>query len=514
MSAWRTDRSVNFDAETIDFVVYQQNRPVLALQIAEPAFGLNKARSALAGLEKVRAAASRGARCILIIVGYSSMDVLELLERTTRVVVVHTESFEEELRRTIADELLAIPSETSASRELEKTVQTLQERLAELAASREREAEDLTVRLRDVVQEQEHTRRRDQIQESRRAWLEERQRISGSIREARAVRLRAEIDEIREMHTSYERQKERRTWVVAGAIASVSIATLFILTSMRDLLSFYFVYGVLLTAVAAVWTGLVVMLLFVAVVRRRRFDSGQVRSPEDLERVARQQLSGRLVGRRALVSSDPYVRYSAAVAGLAAPPKLIAAAEIEPSSLVRRRLVQTCVSRGNDDDLYAIINSSLDDRTVSVALEGLLSKGVLGSATVGRLSPPLRLLAALYGETAEESDNFLERFLASTAQAGGLSRRPKWESSTPAILGRAYRTNDDNLLADTLRSVMERELRVGIDLLSPFEPSGLGSYDWLKKIDSINERYVFFRKAYFFLARGLDTVQNDTLLQI
>jgi hypothetical protein len=71
------------------------------------------------------------------------------------------------------------------------------------------------------------------------------------------------------------------------------------------------------------------------------------------------------------------------------------------------------------------------------------------------------------------------------------------------ILARAYLNDDDEALAEACRRLPEREIRRAAALLSPFE-DGLGSYYWLKVIVQIDELYLFFRRASFLLARGLD----------
>ena len=56
---------------------------------------------------------------------------------------------------------------------------------------------------------------------------------------------------------------------------------------------------------------------------------------------------------------------------------------------------------------------------------------------------------------------------------------------------------------EKLKSVSKRDLRTAIRRVSPFEPNGLGTYDYLRMISDVDEVFLFCSQLLFYNERGL-----------
>jgi hypothetical protein len=215
--------------------------------------------------------------------------------------------------------------------------------------------------------------------------------------------------------------------------------------------------------------------------------AGGVRTVHDLNRIARQQR------RPSPHSEDPYERYAAALsdAGATMPAhELAAIAQQEPAAIVRRRFVAQLVAEGYTG-IDAAFEADLDPASLSVAVE---RAGPMVERH--KLPSQLRILARLYDEQPT-NDDWLERFISDALD------EPYAEEAVKR-LAQAFSRDDDNLLADALHEIPERSLRRATAVLSPFDDDALGAYIWLERAELIAELYLFFRKAAFFSAGGLE----------
>jgi hypothetical protein len=521
----------------------------IAVVVAGAVYEAGDAERLRQRVDEAERADPRPAATIVVVTGYVSPDVIDRLPERTAVLIAANDGLEHELGMALDKEVAA---ETAASRELDRQLHDLRTEIERFTAGREQETEVVAARIREVLAEQDARRRLDQLRLSRLAWAEEQQRVTDAIAAARRDREQAEIDEIRELADAYDRERDRRTRLgvalAVAVIASAAVALVAVLTTWADVGLSSSALGVAALAVAALTT-----TVYSFSISRPATPHGRMRSVEDLARAARSVVpSPRSAVRPDLRSRNPYRRYAAALRSDGESPALsltdlVAAAVVEPSALIRRRLVSAALRRGapaieallrSDGEssalsltdlvaaavvepsalirrrlvsaalrrgapaIEALLRSELDVATLSVAFEAAAEEGY-DPETLRLDTQPmsLRALAALYWVIANESA-FIERFLALVSR-GSVVVNPR-AKDVDAALARAFLTEDDDLLLDAVPHLRERDLQRGLDALSPFGRTGLGAFYWLRRGELISDVYVFLRKAAFMIGRGLD----------
>nr|WP_296064980.1 AAA family ATPase [uncultured Actinoplanes sp.] len=446
---------------------------------------------------------------ILIVSGYVSFELLETLQARVPVVVATHDGLEDDLSRAL--DAVAVDSGDS---DLRRRLDELQAEIRRLGEARERETDQVTARIRDVLVQQDVGRQEEQLRLSRRAWAAEQQRIADAVTAARRDRQKAEFDEIRELHGEYKRGRDRFFRLTFGvATVFVVLVAVAITTLARtnqtgvDWLthSFSIIPAGLTAAVLAFysWTSV------------RDPVESRVLTLDDLHRLALSTSERSTLAD--LRSGDPYRRYAFAFKAETAEAstldlstsRLIHTAEVEASSLVRRQLARACTGEGRDGVL-AVLRSSLDPATMTVAMESPNAQHVEDlQSDIDEMPPALRALAALNGMVGKNA-TFIETFLALVTEGPRLSRVRTPAERSESLLASAYITDDDRLLTEALPRIRERELRRALETLDPLNTDGLGSFYWLKQADEIKEAYLFLRKALFTIDRGLDSLEVST----
>jgi hypothetical protein len=477
------------DGREIDFAVLRGDRIVLAVEISAAVFGGDEAARAAEHLETVRALRGDRPVVVLVIVGYSSPEVLEKLEEVAdHVIVAATHAFEGELERAVAG---ALANGATTGVMLDARFDELREELLRVVEQRQSQEQIVEEQLQVVSTSRSLGEWEEAVRSARQAWSQERQRIEDEIHAKRAERRAAELEELMQLHDDAVRRlrESRRTRLMALGAASVLVAALvgvFVGTAQSTTL-----IGVMSFVVTAIVLAAAIALLYLFGERRWQSMEAPAR-PRDVEGIRRLAFS-----RYAdVLSPDPYDRYAAVLdRRLPGPDRLLELVRREPSALIRREMVRPLMAMTLPSDPFEvgrIFSAGLDSATLSVAVE---SAGPDALPDLERLPDRLRLVALLSGVPLDIR-SWIE------ALVGGAVG--SHHGASPDPLMRAFDTDDDRDLAAAIAEVRERELRRATALLSPFDDDGLGAYHWLDRIGIVDDLYVFLRKAAFYAAGGLE----------
>jgi Cdc6-like AAA superfamily ATPase len=488
--------------QTVHYAALRGTRTVLIVQLQEALFAKDEADAAIANLDRTRAAQELRVPIVLVVVGYSSPEVAATLEEAASRVCIADDvgDFERDLKRAVRETLDEQPAQDDV---LEQRLEELRLELAKLADRRGEEERLVAERLRTVTEDMTQTQRSQQFQTYRQAWSDERHRLDEEIHRVRGERKRADVAQMVELHRTFNRRRvARQRLIVGGAAGLVLAGGVVALGLLAQRVSNAALIGGFVLLV------LVALAVFFFLREAAAGEDLEVRTLEDVQQRARDTRGFVGIG-----SPDPYGRFAAAVTAASQAPieSLLEAAEREPARLVRRRLVSAVVEHG-EDGVTAALEARLDPATLSVAVEA-------GSRTLRHQSPEdverrldrlperPRLVAAIWGATTDPQ-SFLEDFL-SLAQGGSAAKpRVATDDYPLATLAKAYRTDDDTLLARAVGQVPDRVLRRATALLSPLDDEGIGSWYWLERIDDVDDLFIFFRKASFLAASGIGVAQE------
>ncbi|MFG2980641.1 hypothetical protein ACGFYQ_05195 [Streptomyces sp. NPDC048258] len=488
------------DGQRVDYVVLRGTRIMLAVEISEAVFGQDEAVQAVRQMEKIQALRRHQSSVVLVVVGYSSPDVRDRLQEAFgRVVIASSPDFVAELERTLRT---GVPEEDLPNTALDQRLERLREELVTLIEQRGEEERLVSARLQQVTGERSSEEWKEQLRHSRLRWLQEQVDIEREFDHWRSRRRLDEVGEIVQLHDEYvmrraDRFRTRRERQVVATCTALVAIVFGVLTAQAITFSSITSLYLLIVAAAAI---VVLVLASVITMRQRRPSMPapiKVRDLDDLNRLARHEVVPHLH------SVDPLERYAAVVGQFHAeegPRTLSQMALKERSTLIRRSLLTEA--------------AALDPATVDGSLRaGLdqadLSGGVEACADIPpsweHLPGRLRIVALLRpGITRGDGQpppfaprSWLEQFVCAATEAIPVS---------PSVqrLAYAYAQDDDELLADALRDVSERDLRQAVGMLSPVGEDGIGGYYWLNTGDVIRETYLFMRKALYFLATGIE----------
>jgi hypothetical protein len=465
---FKSDHAVS-GAQHVDYAVMRGRQPMFYIEISDAVFALEEAQAAVQNLEKIKAALELRVPTILIVLGYSSPEVMSGLEQVaTSVIVAEDSNFETRLTDAVGDSMTEGPEHLG---ELITELEELKAEFARLAETRGVDEQLVSDRLRAVDAEMADTRRGEELRTFRRTWAAERERIERAITERRAELRHSDVADVVERHQAYLRdvKRRRRTATIAATLMLIGGgAVIFALISAPDI--------TLAFVLAAIGLVVATDLLLTSRLDADVEGAGRIRTPDQLEQFVRERYSR---GMASHDSPDPFRRYAAAWEEPG--PAVLRAAEQESQPLVQRRLVSAVLAEG-PGAIEAALTARLDPPTLSLAVEQA-RRGQIDGDSLTRLPRRLQLVAELTGPDWE--DAFFDRF--------------------PPELARAFRDDNEELLALAVATVSERELRRAIAALSPFEDEGLGAWYWLESLDRVDDVFLFLRRAAFLAAGGLET---------
>ena len=518
-------------AATVDFAVTDVTGGFRAfIVLTEALFGAEELDVAQMTLDLVRNAQnrSRPAEVVLVVSGYMSPELTLALGEVHRVIVVTTETGREEIAPLVHDLRTSASSTASGDTAiLEERLAAVQASLAALERERARESETLSERLSDLADTQVARRRIGELDETRSQWRAAEEKIDAEMRTARQQRQKAELDELERLRAGAE--KDRRWLVILGLALVTVILMVFGGTILSNALFIYWWPGALLGLAAAVFVA-VPILAFLYAPRRARDVAGPVGSIEELNRLAqayavRPAIFGRTPG-RLLRSRNPQIRYAATfmrrpVASLYVLSHALAS---ERSAIIRRSLVKFMVTEYERDGLLRVLDIADSNPEVSAVFDSLHTirdRQVFSHLAhdpetrwPDRIAPEFLTLGGIYGFGIFKAKlNLLDRFILEIQDNPYTPSMDKLADSREenmyaavSMLSDAYIREDDIAMLRALSSCPERDLRAAAATLSPFDTGRLGTFDWLTKIEDIDQIYLFFRKCLFYLGRGVTAV--------
>lgn len=361
----------------VDYAVLSDTRPIAYIEITNAVFAAEEAQSALDTLGKIKAALDGQVPIVLIVMGYSSPEVNDRIERVARVVVAHDGRFGTSLESAL-DEVASGrgPEEFDA---VFTELTALKDELVKLVEERADAEHVVSERLFETNAKLAESRRIDEFRLYKRLWSAERDRIVGEIRQRRASLLREDLDRLADRRWSVFRDRQHERRLVSGAAAGILfLIELIVLTTSQSLVILFGIVTFTATVLA------INMLLTIQMDAEGARTRG-LQTVEDLESFVRQ----RNARRTALDSRDPFRRYAAS---LRAPPlETLRVAETEPDPIIRRLLVSTAVGLA-PELVETALEGRFDESTRSVVAE---RADVQTALRLAGDSPRLTLVAAV-----------------------------------------------------------------------------------------------------------------------
>jgi hypothetical protein len=488
--------------EMVNFAVLEAGRPAILLQVTQPVFALDEANRAVGHVDLADAAKAEGLSLILIVVGYSSPDVLRQLEKIAeRVFVAASADYSTKLADVIEEEVGK--RRGAASGISAQDLDQIRNELVNLRNSRAADENAVLGALREVAEAQAAAALPQQLADFRRTWSLESQRLHDDLKRTRAEQLKQDVQEFAELHSAYLKVSRERisriTIAITGTAGLLAVALVLITAMSGSSFRPQFVAAV----VGAL--GLAgAMITFVNVGTRSSSSYDPVTTIEDVRRLA----LARIAKRNAFQSphsEDPYERFAALlrpasvrvetwVKVLAAEPSRFLRLEIARMLCERDEMVKVAV-RGDPDTMSLVIEAAA--RRGNQDLESELSQ------SIAELPSPLISLAVFSGLPVKPVS-----LLGAFFQELESGVRVNDEREPSARLARAYTSDDDRMLLDAIHGIPERDLRRATNELSPQDRRGLCSFYWLKAVPQLDEIYTFFRKALLLSTTGISATGN------
>jgi hypothetical protein len=420
-------------------------------------------------LHEVRPDRHRGFTA-LVATGYISPTLLDVLRKAVHQVLIADRSpaFSRQLEELVA-QVTALPEPAPAN--LGETLRTLSSRLDDLRSAQLRAPD------RDLTEVTEQPGR----ERPPSGWQVRRTTLTGRIAEARKARAEADWEEFRKARTKVVAEyRLRRSRLVAAICATLLMV----------------VVGVATQAFATVTPASI--LLTVAASIRTAVKPTTVSRPNvlltvrrDLDRLARE-----LHHPGGIDSTDPVIRY--ARVRRENPDEshhlLLNALVAEPLALVRQaigdRLAKSKLAPADCvEEVLHGLREGVPEILLLLTRQQQHTSPARPPRVLRDLPPELRILVALANPASVElADGAVAEGPADTVLAA-LGVRG---AGHPLAL--AYRKGSAEL---SPVEMPPNDLRAAARLLSPLEPEGLGTYDWLPVITKVDNLYLFFEEVLY-----------------
>jgi hypothetical protein len=486
----------------VDFVISNPAGGIrTVIVVSDALFGTREvgiARTMLTLQRRLLELETQPADVVLVVAGYMSPELTSELGEIHRVVVVTADSGRQALAALVDDlKATALESALADTAELRDRLESIQRSLTQLEADRAREAQQLQARLGNLNVTYVNERRDEGLDETRRQWRAAEESIRAEIRTARQQRQQAELDELERLRARAEKDRGRLIGIILPS-AFIGCAALGYGASTALNYS---------SITAGILWGLVIAIALVGVpaaifwysTERDRDIAKPVKSIRELDslalRYATQRRPTTFVNLR---SRNPQIRYAAVSSRQAYDLDVLSRALVtERSAIMRRCLVKRMVTEYGPDGSSTVFTALGSDPAATAAFDYVKS----GAGSFGGFPT----LAIIYGWNPDISPtDLLPNFIEAI--------RPVFKSAEPESdrkledLTSAYRSAADKPLLRALSAYSERDFRDAAVVLSPFDAGRLGTFDWLGKIDEIDEIYLFFRKCLYYIARGATAI--------
>jgi Cdc6-like AAA superfamily ATPase len=470
--------------------------PIARMEASESLFIDDEARQGLTTVDVIERTA-RGPRAmpvIVLVVGYASPEIVtRLLVATPHVLLYDPDQDDfrarlievlDKFQREQAVQVQAVPPAPPAD------LEALRNDLARLVAERTSDAQRTTVNAVDVLQKQEEVRVQDLWRNARADWVGLRKQIEEQIRSARAARLSDELSALESERARAASERSRRLAVAYGLLAILLEAGFlaWLRTAMPLELAFAQYTGLLFIPLAV---GAVAWLIDVYLFPGAMW--GTVRSIRELDDLVAKEVRKRFAAPSSVLSSNPQIRYAAA--------RQLGMRERPYTGFDRPvrtvdRILGVLRRRGWDDiDMVARTESNVTVRRA------------LAQEHLPRHFESMRWPERVYAFSSGELD-------------GELLKRSAPERAVELIedvrgrrgmLKRAYErgfTSDEWL--ETSRLAGRSDVQAVLRALSPFDPPGLGTFDYLQPLSEIDELYLFFRQWMHYIDLDLPVLPPRT----
>ena len=210
--------------QTVHYAVLRGSRTVLIVQLQEVIFAKDEADTAIANLDRTKAAQELRVPIVLVVVGYSSPEVTATLEEAaTRVCVADdVGDFERDLKRAVREALEEQPAQDDVLEQRSSRSCASSSRSSPTAGAKKSEL--VSDRLRTVTDEMTEAQRSQQFRTYRQAWSDERHRLDEEINRVRAERKRADVAQMVELHQTFQRRRVARQRLYVVGVAAFVVA--------------------------------------------------------------------------------------------------------------------------------------------------------------------------------------------------------------------------------------------------------------------------------------------------
>lgn len=472
-----------------DIAVLVGGEPRLLVQVTKPMYSANEVQEALSSVNLIAQARDLPAEIIMVVVGYASPAVTELLVKAShRFLVFDPDTFDDQFAAVLDQVPAAPPAPPPLDlRSIKDELLTsITGALTQLPAIRHAESANVNHAIRQTLGgESSTTGQADQL---RSAWRKERKVLEERIREARKKAREEEFVELEKLHARSSVSRMFRVGVAGAGVACLLYAAMILsnraatsISEVSHLVVWVFqagpsLYGMLAFLIAGITLlGWSITGSFEVWTILLRDLAGPVTSIEELDRLA--HASSVIAPSLVLRSRNPHLRYLAAVGSRSSTPlrALVRAINAEPSRIVRRAFAVAIGKRLDPDVIDEVLGDISAKRTpeVGYAVEIAARADALGRSTMEKLHGPLRALI----------------FIAA----------PQTPSTVRASYGiglqYALWADRDQVPPPALPAIAIRE---ALRDLSPFEEPGIGRLSELESIEMIDECYLFFAEQQFY----------------
>ncbi len=453
-----------------DFVLrYPGGAPALLIEVTAAIFQDDEAASAYATAGRVANLRDSGVQVPLVLVatGYVSPDIVGHLSKVVHKLIVYApDRYESELRRVVEDVARHAgpePLKAPANRELEEKVERL---LKQLSEERSGQAAVVETRATELAETQARTRYQERLERARNDWPPLRRELEEKIQAARKARREKALKEVND-----QIRRSRYWWwgrdaaMLAAAVALAAAAAAYHADRTRDALP----------AAAITFVG---MAGFDSLLAFLLGAWSTLASARDLTSVHASSLA-RTYGR--IHWGNPIVRLAAYLGQEGLIPS-------EHLALIRETALR------NVDWSTPWPREIWNIPEILLALEDGAKVSVEGKPA-SELQSVVDILRAFRGGEHRP-------FVTQLAFEIGARKGPWFDAFNVGL--EAFEPGRDASPTDTLLPfVSERDLREAVHRLSPLEEGGLGTYDFLKSIATIDEMFLFCSQLLFYTDRDV-----------
>ncbi len=465
-------------------------RRIAKAQITEALFQDSEAEQALKSLDAIDMGSPLPN--IIVVLGYATPEVVELLKKASRFVMIH----DQETFSAGFLEVLSNLDRTSASQippttiDLEKAFSGLRSELLHLLDKRTLIGQSASSAIAYTMDKQERNRVFEQWREPRLNWAKERRLIEEQVKAARAERKAEELSALGWERDRAAKERSQKGLIIGFTMSACAVIAFLIYATHAfryrffDPLELLIKYGPLLMLpllIAAAAYFLQSKGLVFGLPGAWNALYGEVRSLEELDQLAtRFNRRHRRARKRYLFNPNPQVRYAAASNF----------DQVGHQSSLVRVLEAEILGAASFEDLEHAWRTE-GNATVRRALASSISR--LGATPIVRAADSRERMYAF-----EDDPDSLFRMALSIDVYPIV--RDLWRPSTlKDVYQQGLNPENWHLHYQYPFALLQKVLRE----LSPIERPGLGTLDYLRVIPDLDAYYYFFRQWIFYLEQDL-----------